>query len=94
MVGLALGLARAEGGRPVTYGIRPEDIAIGEGGTPVRVVVVEPMGAETQVFAKAGDDLIDAVVKARIRARAGEELPFLIDAAKAHLFDRQTGQRL
>ena len=95
--GLSLPLpagAMAAEGQPATYRIRREDISIGVGGVPVRVVVTEPMGAETQVFARAGDDLIDAVVKARVQARPGNELPFIIDGAKAHLFDRKTGQRL
>ena len=83
-----------EDGRPVTYGIRPEHIEIGEGGLPVRVAVVEPTGSETMIFAKAGDDLIDAVVKARIRANPGDEVPFLIDPVNAHIFDQETKRRL
>ena len=78
----------------VTYGIRPEHIEIDEGGIPVKVIVVEPTGSETQVFARAGKDLINAIVKARIRARSGEEVPFCIDPANVHLFDRKTAQRI
>jgi multiple sugar transport system ATP-binding protein len=81
-------------GQEIVYGIRPEHIDIGEGGIPVRVVVVEPTGSETQVFAKAGKDLIDAIVKDRIRARPGEKVPFRIDPANVHLFDRKTAQRI
>ena len=43
----------AEAGRPVVYGIRPEHIAIGEGGMPARVSVLEPTGSETQIFASS-----------------------------------------
>jgi multiple sugar transport system ATP-binding protein len=81
-------------GQEVTYGIRPEHIEIGEGGIPVDVVVVEPTGSETQVFARAGTDLIDAIVKDRIRVRPGEQVPFRIDPADVHLFDRKTAQRI
>ena len=83
-----------EDGHAVTYGIRPEHIEIGEGGIPMRVVVVEPTGSETQVFARAGDDLIDAIVRQRITARHGDELPFRIDPTLVRLFDRKTEQRL
>ncbi|MFZ7093146.1 ABC transporter ATP-binding protein [Primorskyibacter sp. 2E233] len=83
-----------EAGQEITYGIRPEHIEIGAGGVPMKVVVTEPTGSETQIFAKVGDDLIDAVVKDRISARPGEEIGFVIDPAKAHLFDRKTEQRL
>ncbi|MCB1355511.1 MAG: ABC transporter ATP-binding protein, partial [Maritimibacter sp.] len=81
-------------GAEVTYGIRPEHIAIGPGGVPVRVVVTEPTGSETQVFAKFGTALLDAVVKERVRAKNGDELSFVIDPASVHLFDRKSELRL
>jgi multiple sugar transport system ATP-binding protein len=81
-------------GRTAIYGIRPEHIEIGEGGLPVQVVVIEPTGSETQVFAKAGDNLIDALVKDRIEANPGDEVPFLIDTTNVHIFDRKTERRL
>ncbi|SDI60696.1 ABC transporter ATP-binding protein [Salipiger marinus] len=84
----------AQDGQKVTYGIRPEHIGVGEGGVPVRVVVVEPTGSETQIFARAGTDLVDAVVKDRIMVRPGTEIGFLIDPVNVHLFDRETEQRI
>ena len=81
-------------GHAVTYGIRPEHIGIGPEGIPVRVVVTEPTGSETQIFARAGEDLVDAVVKDRIRAEPGTPIGFVIDPAHVHLFDRQSGQRI
>lgn len=81
-------------GSEVIYGIRPEHIRIGEGGVPMNVVVVEPTGSETQVFAKSGSDLIDALVKERIQAKPGSELGFVIDPSYVHLFDRKTEIRL
>jgi multiple sugar transport system ATP-binding protein len=84
----------AEDGQPAIYGIRPEHITIGEGGLRVRVSVLEPTGAETQIFAKADDDLIDAVIKERLSLRPGDEVPFLIDPANAHIFDWRTSQRM
>ncbi len=84
----------AEPGRPLVYGIRPEHIAIGEGGVPARVSVLEPTGSETQVFAKLGTDSIDAVVKDRLDVKPGEEIPLMIDTRRAHLFDGASGARL
>lgn len=81
-------------GAAVTYGIRPEHIAIGDEGVKVKVVVVEPTGSETQIFAKSGKDLIDALVKDRIMARPGSDIGYVIDPANVHLFDRKTGERL
>jgi multiple sugar transport system ATP-binding protein len=58
-------------------------------------VVIEPTGSETQVFAKAGDNhLIDALVKDRIEANPGDEVPFLIDTTNVHIFDRKTERKL
>lgn len=83
-----------EDGSEVIYGIRPEHIQIGEGGVPMSVVVVEPTGSETQVFAKSGSDLIDALVKERIQAKPGSGLGFIINPSFVHLFDRKTEVRL
>ncbi len=84
----------AEEGRDVTYGVRPDHIEIGDGGVPMKVVVVEPTGSETQIFAKSGRDLINAQVKDRIMAKSGAEMRFVVDPAKVHLFDRKTEQRI
>lgn len=83
-----------EEGREVIYGVRPEHIAIGESGVPMNVVVIEPTGSETQVFARSGGDLIDALVKERIQAKPGSELGFIIDPSDVHLFDLKTEMRL
>ncbi|GGE10196.1 sugar ABC transporter ATP-binding protein [Aureimonas endophytica] len=89
-----VGDVKAENGQPVIYGIRPEHIDIGPGGIPVRVSVLEPTGSETQVFAKIGEDTIDAVVKDRLSVRPGEEVPFRIDPRRAHIFDGKSTARL
>ena len=81
-------------GQSVVYGIRPEHITIAEGGFPVQVVVAEPTGSETQIFARVGEIMIDAVVKDRIDARPGSEVSFRIDPANVHLFDKDSEERL
>ena len=44
----------ASDGRPAVYGIRPEHFTIADDGAEAEIVVVEPTGSETQVFAKIG----------------------------------------
>ncbi|MER9242929.1 sn-glycerol-3-phosphate ABC transporter ATP-binding protein UgpC [Mesorhizobium sp. M0633] len=86
--------ARAQGGQPVIYGIRPEHIDIAPDGLSATVSVLEPTGSETQIFAKLGEDPIDAIVKDRLTVRPGEEVRLRIDPRRAHIFDRQSGARL
>ena len=85
---------QVEDGHPVIYGVRPEHITLGPEGLPVRIAVVEPTGAETQLFARAGEDLIDALLRDRVSVHAGDTVNFVIDPAKAHVFDQQTTKRI
>jgi multiple sugar transport system ATP-binding protein len=85
---------KAEEGRAVTYGVRPEHITIGEGGIPVAVSVFEPTGSETLIFGRVGGVPIDALIRERIEDEPGKTMPFRIDTRKVHVFDSATGQRL
>jgi len=93
-VALPLDGVEAQDGQPVVYGIRPEHIAVGPGGIPVEVAVIEPTGSETQIFGRLGSAPIDALVKDRLALNPGETVPFLIDPRRAHVFDQATGLRL
>lgn len=85
---------RANDGMAVTYGIRPEHITIADQGVPVEVSVFEPTGSETLIFGRAGGVPIDALIRERIEADPGRTMHFRIDPRRAHIFDRETGQRL
>jgi len=87
--------ARAQDGQPVVYGIRPEHIELaGDEGVPSEVVVVEPTGAETQVFSKLAGIEISTVFRDRLALRPGEIIRLRTDAVRAHLFDAGSGVRL
>ncbi len=83
-------------GQPVVYGIRPEHLALaGNGhGIPLTVQVLEPTGSETQVLGHVGAIPILGAFRERIAARPGEPIGISADPALAHLFDRDTGQRI
>ncbi|EAQ45605.1 ABC transporter ATP-binding protein [Roseobacter sp. MED193] len=91
---LPLPQTRAVEGQTVTFGVRPECVRVGEGGVEMEIVAVEPTGSETQIFARSGSDLIDALVKERISARPGSKLGFVFDPEDVHLFDSKTGQHI
>ena len=80
-------------GRRVVYGIRPEHFSLG-GSLQARITVVEPTGAETQVFAQLGEQRVLGVFRERVTAGSGETLALQPDLAAVHLFDAESGLRL
>ena len=94
-VKLPLGAApRASDGRPAVYGIRPEHFTIADDGAEAEIVVVEPTGSETQVFAKLGGEEVVAVFRERHKFEPGDKIRLKPDPALVHLFDEATGKRL
>jgi multiple sugar transport system ATP-binding protein len=74
-------------GRAVIVGVRPEHLLVRADGVQAEVVVVEPTGADTQIFCKVGGTDVTAVVRERHEFKPGEairlypELTFLFDPA-------------
>jgi multiple sugar transport system ATP-binding protein len=84
----------APDGMPAVYGIRPEHLALGGKGTKAEVTVTEPLGSETQIFAKIGNQKIVGIFKERLKTKPGETISLMPDVASVHLFDVGTGARL
>ena len=86
---------RAADGQSVLYGIRPEHCAVGNGnGLPVDIVVVEPTGADTQLYCRFNGQEVTAMVRDRVAARAGERIALVPDVPRAHVFDAESGVRI
>jgi multiple sugar transport system ATP-binding protein len=81
-------------GRPVVYGLRPENIHLDPNGLAAEVVVVEPTGSETQVVARVGGQDLVCVFRERITAGPGETIMISPDPKLIHVFDAETGKRL
>src|SRR6185437_14767114 len=83
------GDAAGEDGQPVIFGTRPEHLVLAEGGAGLaaQVVVVEPTGADTQVFAKIGETEVTAVFRERHEFHSGEAIRLAPDHQRTHLFD-------
>ncbi len=83
-------------GQKVIFGTRPEHLELGRDGRGLgaAVVVVEPTGADTQVFSKVGDTEVTAIFRERHDFRAGESIRLVPDAERSHLFDAETGKSL
>jgi len=88
--------AAGEDGQPVVFGTRPEHLVLAASGQglPAEVVVVEPTGADTQVFAKIGGTEVTAVFRERYEFRAGEAIRLAPDHERTHLFDAASGKSL
>ncbi|WP_134767785.1 sn-glycerol-3-phosphate ABC transporter ATP-binding protein UgpC [Nocardioides sp. 1609] len=85
----------------VTVGVRPESwriVSDAEGGLPVRVTVVEELGADSFVYGTSGVEGTPANIIVRIAARdqvhRGDVLHVTTDPADVHVFDTETGERL
>ncbi len=83
---------RLESGRDVLVGVRPEHLAVAADGVPAEVVVVEPTGADTQIFCKLAGTDVTAVVRERHEFRPGESIR--LKPQLTYLFDPSSGARL
>jgi len=90
-------------GRPVIFGVRPEDMAAqspgaggGNGNTlTARADVVETLGAETFVYLTCGLHSIVARIESPERPLAvGQTLQVELKMPKTHLFDRETSRTI
>jgi len=87
--------AHAADGQPVLYGMRPEHCALADqAGLPAEVIVVEPTGADTQLFCKFNGQELTSLVRDRVSCSPGDRIGLMPDPARAHLFDAASGQRL
>ena len=88
------GAKAANDGRAVVYGIRPEHLDIADDGFEAEVVVIEPTGSETQLFARLGTQEIVAIFRERHEFAPGQTIRLKPRAPVAHLFDVSSGQRI
>src|SRR5207237_10732016 len=90
-------------GKPMLLGIRPEDIELAEFSNtgkaaarfPAIVDIVEPMGAETNLYLQTGaHTVVCRSQRALDHRETGHRLQFDLNASKAHLFDPMTTSRV
>jgi multiple sugar transport system ATP-binding protein len=96
-VSAPLGSAR---GRAITMGIRPEDVSIvaGQRAAPAtataRLDLVESLGNETFIYARAGRHDITARVSPQSLPALGSKIVLAFNLEKAHFFDAVSGDRI
>jgi multiple sugar transport system ATP-binding protein len=85
----------AEPGRQVTLGIRPEHVEVApDGPVALEVDVVEPTGAETHFYCRAGAAPFCVAVHERLDLAPGGKLRLAFPGQRTHLFDTATGTRI
>jgi sn-glycerol 3-phosphate transport system ATP-binding protein len=96
-VHLAVPHAGLAEGRPVTIGIRPEEVVFGSTRPDVPTIDVdftEELGAQRLLHGQvAGHDFVIQVPAASPGPRTGR-FPFEVPARAVHLFDAETGTRI
>jgi multiple sugar transport system ATP-binding protein len=85
---------QAPPGKEVTVGVRPEHLTLGDSGIAAEVIVVEPTGADTQVYAKSAGGELVAVFRERHEFRPGAKITLEPLASATHVFDATTGKRI
>ncbi|TKB13565.1 MAG: ABC transporter ATP-binding protein [Mesorhizobium sp.] len=85
----------ATDGRPLVFGIRPEDVYL-EGGAPVEAQVhdVENHGVEKIVTLRVGDTMLRATVPARTAVEIEQPVRFAWNPDKVVMFDKGSGVSL
>jgi len=83
-----------EDGAPLVLGVRPEHIDLSSNGFQASVTVVEPMGSETLVFAKVGEEEITIMFRDHMAVAPGETISLALRPQSIHLFDPSTETRI
>src|SRR5437667_3434577 len=83
-------------GQSVAYGVRPAHLALGGGDNAVagEVIVVEPMGSETELLVQAGEAQFVLLTHGRPVVNPGDKIGLSVDPRMVHVFDQKTGARL
>ncbi|MBB6018478.1 ABC transporter ATP-binding protein [Deinococcus radiopugnans] len=93
---------KAYEGKEVLMGIRPEHIGlIGLTETPVgtnvihgKVVVVEPLGAQTDLIVEVAGQDVTVKVEGQALVQPGDDIELVLDQTRLHAFDTATEQAI
>jgi multiple sugar transport system ATP-binding protein len=85
-------------GLEVSYGVRPEHLAVAQRDSPRsvpgEVVVVEPTGAETELLVRTGTSHISVIGHGRASISPGDQIALRVAPGSVHLFDQKSGSRI
>jgi multiple sugar transport system ATP-binding protein len=97
------GSAGGSGQRDTVLGVRAENVGLnvladgaqaGPNELPGTIVLLEPMGSDTFVEVRAGDQSIVARVSPSLSLSLGQSVALTLALDRVHLFDAQTQERI
>jgi len=84
-------LKEASAPSEIIFGVRPEDVKIGEGELQGEVYVIEPLGRDSIVHISMGEGIIiRALAPSGITLSMQEKISLSFDMRKIHIFDKKT----
>jgi multiple sugar transport system ATP-binding protein len=88
--------ADAKPGSRISFGIRPEHLALRApgGSASGRIVMIERLGAQMQVAVDSGGTRLSALISRTEALRIGDVVGLTADAERLHMFDAQSGVSL
>jgi len=94
----AFGPAGPKAGK-VAFGLRPEHIAVNAGsdwpfGAEVPIEIVEPMGSNSLLWSRVGDQPLTMLVTSERTPSVGDRVAIGFDPINASIFDATSGERL
>jgi multiple sugar transport system ATP-binding protein len=77
----------------VVIGVRPEDVRPGDGAYTGSIALIEPLGVETILHIRTGEQTLLSVVPGTSQFRLGDQVPFMLARERLHYFD-SSGKRI
>jgi multiple sugar transport system ATP-binding protein len=83
----------AKSGRPVSFGIRPEHLALGVPADAAsgRITMIERLGAQMQVAIDSGGTRLSSLIARNEALHVGDAVGLMADSERLHLFDATDG---
>jgi multiple sugar transport system ATP-binding protein len=85
----------------VTVGVRPENwrvVGDGDGGLPIKITVIEELGADSYVYGSSDVEGVPSTVIVRVSGqkhpKKGDVMHVTTDPEHVHVFDTESGERL
>ena len=72
----------------------PEHLSLASQGIPAGSVLVEPTGADTQIYAKSAAGALNAIFRERHTFKPGDHIVLAPESGSIHVFDAADGKRI